>query len=152
MAVKITTWILASSLYLLLVDWPSVDSCTYPPLIFALAAGHVSRYASLLRCDCRIRGGDTRLIGGAVGPTVVPLASLNMDHKHLLNHNAGRAASKQWSSMPCTPCLYLRVVGVGHGSSGDVDLFVAALPVKEILEHGTLSDRKATYPGKNEGV
>ncbi|KAG3132675.1 hypothetical protein C6341_g22813 [Phytophthora cactorum] len=91
MAVKITTWILASSLYLLLVDWPSVDSCTYPPLIFALAAGHVSRYASLLRCDCRIRGGDTRLIGGAVGPTVVPLASLNMDHKHLLNHNAGRA-------------------------------------------------------------
>ncbi|KAG2876264.1 hypothetical protein PC119_g23783 [Phytophthora cactorum] len=87
-------------------------------------------------------------LGLGAGSTVVPLLAW----KHLLNHNAGRAASKQWSSMPCTPCLYLRVVGVGHGSSGDVDLFVAALPVKEILEHGTLSDRKATYPGKNEGV
>ncbi|KAG2961956.1 hypothetical protein PC118_g21683 [Phytophthora cactorum] len=95
----------------------------------------------------------------AAEPTMVPLLASRLRgsgswpmFKHLLNHNAGRAASKQWSSMPCTPCLYLRVVGVGHGSSGDVDLFVAALPVKEILEHGTLSDRKATYPGKNEGV
>ncbi|KAG2876266.1 hypothetical protein PC114_g24279 [Phytophthora cactorum] len=97
MAVKITTWILASSLYLLLVDWPSVDSCTYPPLIFALAAGHVSRYASLLRCDCRIRGGDTRLIGGAVGPTVVPLASLNMDHvTWLLERRRRRPPSWFW--------------------------------------------------------
>ncbi|KAG2764327.1 hypothetical protein Pcac1_g24028 [Phytophthora cactorum] len=78
-------------------------------------------------------------LGLGAGSTVVPLLAW----KHLLNHNAGRAlcffSGKQTVEFDALYPMFIPTCGRSRS-------WIIR------LEHGTLSDRKATYPGKNEGV
>ncbi|KAG2961955.1 hypothetical protein PC118_g21683 [Phytophthora cactorum] len=86
----------------------------------------------------------------AAEPTMVPLLASRLRgsgswpmFKHLLNHNAGRAlcffSGKQTVEFDALYPMFIPTCGRSRS-------WIIR------LEHGTLSDRKATYPGKNEGV